>query len=401
MLPRDLKPEQFNTYGSGARKLAIDNIGTFRKLPLSFLPSLLRELIEYDVKFPAERRNLQNELTKIASLSAEQLQNWFSGFRRIELSQELEHTNWVQAPARFVEKLSEHLWATRQLDLFREAATSYASRLLNAAPPEQPPIPRLGITIVGAGVSSTPNALFSKLRKHGAYFSAVKPENGLRMLLDAAASRARAHPVPYGHWYIDGANGAGPDPSFTRVTYDSLKLARNILLQRMQAQIDRPGMGPETLRTELAQMSPADIGLREQEDATLTHFKLKVLTEGSGTQIFSTTFVQWSAREALLRAQPLTLIARFTPRQRQRPMNQLLAPSIENIELDATGSLVDANMGAYYNWLNQQRLTGADRSAFLAWFEDHNIAVAIGPSIPRGTESSKPMDLSQILAWIT
>lgn len=81
-------------------------------------------------------------------------------------------------------------------------------------------------------------------------------------------------------------------------------------------------------------------------------------------------------------------------------MNQLLSPSVEKVELDLTGSLVDADIGAYYNWLNQQRLTGADRSAFLAWFEDHNVAVAIGPSIPRGTESNNPMDLSQILAWI-
>ena len=30
-----------------------------------------------------------------------------------------------------------------------------------------------------------------------------------------------------------------------------------------------------------------------------------------------------------------------------------------NAELDLAGSLVDADMGAYYNWLNQQRLPGA------------------------------------------
>ena len=59
----------------------------------------------------------------------------------------------------------------------------------------------------------------------------------------------------------------------------------------------------------------------------LNHFQLKLLTEGSGTQIFSTTFAQWTAREALRRAQPLTMLVRFAPRQRQRPMNELLANS--------------------------------------------------------------------------
>ena len=87
---------------------------------------------------------------------------------------------------------------------------------------------------------------------------------------------------------------------------------------------------------------------------------MKLLTEGSGTQIFSTSFVQWTAREALRRAQPLTLLVRFAPRQRQKPMNQLLSPSQGPVELDPLGSLLDADMGAYYNWINQQRLPGSE-----------------------------------------
>jgi len=126
---------------------------------------------------------------------------------------------------------------------------------------------------------------------------------------------------------------------------------------------------------------------------------MRLLTEGSGTQIFSTTFAQWAAREVLRRAQPLTLVVRFAPRQRQRPMNELLSVSTAKIEFDPEGSLVDADMGAYYNWINQQRLTGAERSSFIAWFENHNQAVAIGPAVPRGTVSDLPTDLGKILGW--
>ena len=46
MRPEDLKPEQFNAYPPEARKLALEYLETFRRLPLSFLPSLLREVIE-------------------------------------------------------------------------------------------------------------------------------------------------------------------------------------------------------------------------------------------------------------------------------------------------------------------------------------------------------------------
>ena len=131
----------------------------------------------------------------------------------------------------------------------------------------------------------------------------------------------------------------------------------------------------------------------------LDRFQLKLLTEGSGTQIFSTVFAQWAARETLRRAQPLTLLVRFAPRQRQKPMNELLSASIGRSELDLVGSLVDADMGAYYNWINQQRLPGAEQSSFIVWFEGHSQAVAIGPSMPRGTESTSPASLAQLLEW--
>jgi hypothetical protein len=80
-------------------------------------------------------------------------------------------------------------------------------------------------------------------------------------------------------------------------------------------------------------------------------------------------------------------------------MNELLYGNKSAAELDPAGSLVDADMGAYYNWLNQQRLSGAAQSAFIAWFERHNEAVAIGPGVPRGTVSNTPTDLKQLLSW--
>ena len=135
------------------------------------------------------------------------------------------------------------------------------------------------------------------------------------------------------------------------------------MLHNIQAEIKRPGMGPEELRTHLAQLAPADLGMDKAGDAVLNRFQIKLLTEGSGTQIFSTTFAQWTAREALRRAQPLTLLVRFAPRQRQKPMNELLSSSQGNAELDLTGSLIDADMAAYYNWINQQRLPGGEQSA--------------------------------------
>ena len=69
MLPSDLKPEQFSGYPPEARKLVTDYVGTLQRLPLSFVPSLLREVIDYDFKFPPERKAIERELANLKSLS--------------------------------------------------------------------------------------------------------------------------------------------------------------------------------------------------------------------------------------------------------------------------------------------------------------------------------------------
>ena len=398
MLPFELKPEQFAGYPPEARKLVSANVTTLQRLPLAYVPSLLREAIEYDFKFPAERRALEKELVNLSSLSPEQSKVWMQDFVRIQLSSQLENLDWVNAPAQFVENLSAHLWTTHQLDAFRAAALGYADRLHAAVKPEAPVVPRLGITVVGQGVAEQEEPLFRKLRSHGAYYSNVKPERGLETLLKVVAARAKAHPIPYGHWYMDGGQAAAHDSALTCVSYKGLEPARSALAEKIHTEIGRAGMGPEVLRSRMAHLLPSDLGF-STGDEVLDRFQVKLLTEGSGTQVFSTTFAQWAAREVLRRAQPHTLLVRYAPRQRPKPMNQMLSATQNPVDLDAAGSLVDADMGAYYNWLNLQRLTGAEQSSYLVWFEGHNEAIAIGPSLPRGTTSDAVASLEQLLIW--
>jgi hypothetical protein len=400
MLPRDLTAQHFNAYPPEACKLAANYVATLQKLPLSFVPSILREVIDYDFKFPVERHALEKELANLNSLSVEQRKDWLQAFTQITLSPQLEQMDWLNAPAQFVEQLSTHLWATHQLDAFREAATSYADRLRAAVPPDPPPVARLGIAVIGQQVTAYDEPLFRKLRPHGAYYSHVKPEDGLKTLLDTVAERAKAHPLPYGHWYVDGGEEALHSPALTCVSYHALEPVRAAILRKMRSEIETPGMGPEALRTHLAQMTHSEFGFGLATDPLLDRFQLKLLTEGSGTQIYSTTFAQWTAREVLRRAQPCTLLVRFAPRQRQKPMNELISEKPDQTELDPLGSLVDADFGAYYNWINQQRLPGAEQSSFLVWFENHSEAVAVGPSMPRGTSSTAAVSLRELLSWM-
>ena len=372
-----------------------------KRLPLGFLPLLLRELIVYDWKFPAERRELDGQFAYLQSLDAGQLTKEMTAFSQLRLSPALEKMDWVNAPSIFAEQLTAHLWATHQIDGFRAGAVAYIQRSSAALPLERLVTHRLGIAVIGQGVGENRYRLFRKLRPHGTCYTRVQAANGMATLLEAAAKRAASHKLPYGHWYIDGASATPAMPAgMTGVSYAALSGPRSALQSRMQKIYEARVFDPEAFRTQMAQMLPEDIGLNAAADPVLTRFQLSLLTEGSGTQVFTTTFVQWAAREAWRRAQPLTLLARFGARQRDNPMNVLLAEARRSPQLDPDGSLIDADMGAYYTWLNQQRLAGAEEAAFLVWFEDHQEALAIGPRFSAASQSDSRIQLSDLITQL-
>ena len=398
MTPADLKPDNFAGYPRLARQKATEEIALLRQLPAAFLPLLLRELIAYDWKFPAERKDLDHQFAYLGARTPEELRAWMAPFAQLRLSSELEQVDWVKSPAEFSEQLSAHLWATHQIDAFRAAAVDYVHKLNASKTPEELPVARVGIVVVGQGAKEH-GRLFGKLRPQGVHYTNVNPEGGVGVLVGAVVARAKAHPIPYGHWYIDGGK---PEPiaeeGVAQVSYPALDRVRAALVRKMRETMQPGGGGPEALRSLLARLGPEDLGMSAQEEASvLNRFEISVLTEGSGTQLFSTTFVQWTAREALRRAQCVTLLARYAPRLREGSMTQLLAGANEKPAFDPDGSLVDADMGAYYTWINQQRLPGADQARFLAWFEDGKEALAIGPGFGRGAESSEPTGLRELM----
>lgn len=402
MIPSELNADHFKGYPAQGRELVTKHLSLLRQMPIVFLPILLREIVEYDWKFPIERSDLENQLAWLESLSHTQLTSLMSSFERFTPPANLDPSDTTAQPGRFEQRLTAWLWSTRQMDEFQKAAKEYGDRL-NAAYPSRPPaLPRLSVVAIGQGVGENSNPLFRKLRPHGVHFTKVRPENGMAQLHRAVITRAQTHPLSFGHWYIDGGQPfEGTWDGVSCVSYATLEPMRAALLHKMRTAIQSGEAGPEALRNMLLGMQPTELGGSER-DPILGRFEVNVLIEGSGTQIFSTTFAQWTAREALRRAQPVTLLVRFAPRQRQRSMDEILSatnPASET-DMDPIGSLVDADMGGYYTWINQQRLSGAGESSFLIWFEGHNEALAIGPRMPRGTSSSKSIDLNQILSLV-
>lgn len=397
MTPAQLQLENFSAYPPEAKRVLTSRLPLLRKLPTIYVALLMREAIGYDWRFPAERAEIDNQLNFLEKLSGNELQQSMAGFAALRLSKEIESIDWVNSPIPFSEKLSAYLWATHQIDGFRKTATDFVHLVNVNSPGEAPAAPRFCAVAIGQGVEANTYPLFRKLRHYGTYFTQVSPGGGCRELLDAVCARAAAHPQPYAHWYVDGGKELDcKSNAVSCISYERIKPIRMALLKHIRAGMES-GVGSENLRTSLAETGPGQLGLKgDGAEGLMNRFQISLLTEGSGTQIYSTTFVQWAAREILRRAQPLTVFARFAPRQKERSMKEMLEKAAAE-EPDFQGSLIDADMGAYYTWINQTRLPGSDQSAFLVWFEDHREALAIGPSMTPGTQSNEAIRFSELL----
>lgn len=403
MLPAQLTPESFASYPAEARSLAQANLDLIQQFPLVFAALLLHEVSGYDWRFPAERRMIDDQFTYLRSLSPAARDRNLHGFSLATLPPKIAQIDWLTHSQDFIDELTAYLWSAHQIGSFRDAANEYQEAWRKAIPEPAPTAPRLIIVVLGEGLKAANYQLFRKLRPYGVFFPSVGSDDALPSALAAATSRAKQFPSDFGHWYLDGGSfDSPPDPNLSCLSWSDLKSVRAAILTRMRSVIESGHGGPEELRTLMIETTPEEVGFpTTRGDDVLGRFKISVLTEGSGTQIFSTTFVQWAAREILRRAQPYTFVIRYAPRQRQLPMNELLSDTGDRNSLDPEGSLIDADMGAFYTWINQQRLTGADQSCFVAWSEAHREAIAIGPGLPKATVSTNVATLKQILGYFT
>src|SRR3954452_5515425 len=144
-----LQPAQFAAYPPQARKLAIDHLTLLNNLPPIFAAILLREIISYDWKFPAERALIGRQLDFLHSMSEAQLAFTMAGFASLPLAGDLKNEPWASAPTEFSERLTAYLWRVHQMDRFRELAENYQRQLVLAQPDPEPAVSRVCVVIIG------------------------------------------------------------------------------------------------------------------------------------------------------------------------------------------------------------------------------------------------------------
>jgi hypothetical protein len=398
MIPSDLKVESFAAWAPGARASAVRYLSLLRTMPLSLLPSYLLQIESDDLLFPAEQKQLASQL---AALSAKP--ELMSSFAAIAVPQQAARIDWLAHPGLFIDEMSRGLWQTHQIDAYHRAA----EELFVAMPPpvaSQALAPLL-IAVFGRDAAPSDYPLFVKLRNSGTYLHKVDETQASVHLMELLQRRATAHSEAYAHWYVDGGE-PWPQPvsqssdSLKCFTYPELTPLTDAVLQTMKTAVQN-GWGPELLADRMRELKPASLNAGAvTADPRMTHLFVTLLTQGSGTQLYSTSFMEAAGVEVIRRAQPSTVMLRFAPRRKPASMNDMLDQRGQSLQMDPEGALIDADMALYYAWLAMRKLPGGEQASLLALVEGQGQAFVAGPAVTRGVESLSSVTIPQMLAMI-
>jgi hypothetical protein len=382
--------------------VSTEQLRSIENLPLPLAAMMMQQISRADRLFPIERGELNSTLQSLMAPRSKPTEQAVEMFAALRLSPELQRYDWRSDPAGFAERMTAELWRSNQIETFRNAAKLLAPSPSALEPGSTQPASRFVVIVLDRRLRAAAGSptLFRRLRPFGTCFSHAADDRGMETLERWITARASADAEPYAHWKIAGDVWNRPAGApVVSLSYDGLSAERRKLLAFFNtARNTATSGGPEGLRQALLHLTPEQIGLTSIDDPVLRTFATDIFTEGSGTQLYSTTFVQWAIREALRRAQPRSLLARFSPRSQATSMDMRIAKPELEPPLDDAGSLIDAEMGAYLSYVNLMRLPDSNRASFLVWHEGYGQALLISRGMPQGSESSSAMTLERILA---
>jgi len=139
----------------------------------------------------------------------------------------------------------------------------------------------------------------------------------------------------------------------------------------------------------------------------LRSFIIDLYLSGNGSFNFSSAFVEWSASEALRRARPRTIVARFGMRSKPKPFtsiaifeNQQKVSTLPDVD-DPENSAIDAVILARYAWLAVCRYPEQDHTLCLCVSEHLDSAYAVLPAGKSlGWSPDRPVAPEELYSWL-
>ncbi len=401
------------------------------RLPVTFRAFLGVETERWPTLFAPEKAYLRALLERLAGLTGPDLAETFAGLRRVETEAGCAEVRGSD-PRQIQEKTQGllrrkglfPLWRREVDQVFQRLQPQIEERLYPKGSPR-----RLVVVLYGQGIAIQRDQLWRQLRAIG---------TRVPLRLEGAEASAPFLRALFAGLFSALGDSAGLDPREAWIVEagDTLHAlcaeraaagsARAVGLSYARLRGYREELSRSLYRKVLAGVSsPQELAdyargldIRPPEgtllaaDEVVRAFVRDVFLGGNGTLLVSNTFVEWASVQALKRAEPRLLVARFGVRDKMKPFSSLLLFSsprptdqIPNLE-DPLGSFVDVEQLSYYVWLNAEKspaYRGKTLYLLLAEGVDEMLAIApdaAGPEPLLPAEATLPEVAATMVAWL-
>jgi len=406
---------QFNASLTGdAAVLAREHGEMLARLPATVHAFILVELQKWPTLFGAEQRYQRALLAHLSGLARRELDQAASGIGRIEADAAINRLG-ERNPARFQDE-SQALLRKRGLNVtWREAIDRFFQNIdpvleAHLYPDDAPR--RLIVQLYASGIAVRRAKLWGRFARRGVRvplnLEGVSGTDAfLRALFGPRASDGRAPAIfaptgtaPLDAWLIeahealhalcDGTDTETVPATLTGVSYDRLRAYRDDLTRTLNRKIQSGVESPQAFAAyaRSLQIVPSAGTLPNAADVVLA-FVRDVLLTGNGTLFMNNTFVEWTAIQALRRAQPRMLVTRYGVRDRLKPFSSMVlfsqprASDRVPIAQDPDGSFIDVEQLSYYVWLNAEKNPAyRNKTLYLFLAEDVDEMLAIRSDLP-------------------
>ena len=412
--------------------------GVLHRLPITFLPFVNQQLHQWNYLFPNEREFVERLLVFVNSLDEKQSA---AVFRPVyDLEQKMGVREWKFSTYEQTIENSSLLARSSYYQEWRAAV----QQVFNAAEQyrkeqgtHQPAGNRLILLDIPSQLDVDPARTWPRWADSGRLFQwsssgIPRDANALDILLTSTGERvpsllsvaaARSGSSLGDSWVFDAgeslvkgmvrSTSATPQESISPIllSHKRLNALRESFSHEMNSMrkdlSDADAVYDRLRKVDILPWCPPEVA----QEAPVREFVRNLYLSGNGAVIFGNSFVQWGASEALRRARPSFLAARFGVRTKPKPFTGVAVfddpdkinplPAAD----DLPGSAVDAQILSSYVWMAAARYPEYQTDTVcICLAESRTQAYIIAPKsfkLPPGTETLDLTRLSaQLREWI-
>jgi hypothetical protein len=427
-----------------AASLARAHEAGLRRLPLTVQAFILVDLQKWAALFPAEQRYQRTLLEHLSQVPPAALSEICAAIVRIESDASIDRIG-ERSPERFQDQAQAALRKQNLVVSWRGAIDAFFKQIdpvveARLYPPDAPR--RVVLQVYGGGIAVQPDRLWRRFDGTGtriplnlaeagnstAYLRSlfgVTPDASESSLFQGFRSGVAAgslDPAGTDAWIIEshgvlhellGQPSSDAGQGLTGLSYERLLPYRDALMRALFSKVQSGVESPQAFAAYARGLTLApEPGVLLNPANIVQSFVRDVLLTGNGTLFVNNTFVEWAAAQALRRAQPRLLVARYGVRDKLKPFSSLLLFSqprssdvIPLIE-DPLGSFIDVEQLVYYVWVHAEK-SAAYRGRTLYLFLAENVPdmLAIRSDRPgtapfEGAPATLPDVCATIAQWL-